>query len=100
MNIDLILLAKVTVAIDDIVTRHRPDPDRIVRHTDPRPDTPQCAYCSDLAGRWIPWPCPDRAAIGALLPDPSNRLLPPIPGDQGDVSASRVAAGVPPDSGG
>jgi hypothetical protein len=33
------------------------------------------ACCSSLAGRPVEWPCPDRAAVGTLLPDPSNHML-------------------------
>jgi hypothetical protein len=34
-----------------------------------------CTYCARE------WPCPDRAAVGTLLPDPSNRLLRHLTGE-------------------
>jgi hypothetical protein len=59
----------MAAALAFIVERHRPD----VFSAATQGLT--CQACSLLAGMPIEWPCPDRAAVGDLLPDHSNRLL-------------------------
>lgn len=61
-------LAALAMACAHIVDRHQPA--EYSNATGPI----TCARCS-LAGRPVEWPCPDRAAVGTLLPDPSNHML-------------------------
>lgn len=66
----IVKAARAAAACRDVIDRHRPldgarDGSRL-----------SCAWCSDLAGLELPWPCPDRLAVGDLLPDPTNRYLP------------------------
>lgn len=58
------LAALMAVALNDILSRHTP-----IEHSNAAGPM-VCVY----DGR--DWPCPDRQAIGTLLPDPTNRLLP------------------------
>ena len=68
----LVQAARAAAACRDIVDRHVPIGSLI---DEPRSRL-ACAWCSDLAGMELPWPCPDRLAVGDLLPDPTNRYLP------------------------
>jgi len=36
-----------------------------------------CIACTYLAGIPMSWPCVNRSFVGDLIPDASNRLLPP-----------------------
>jgi len=63
-------LAELAAACDNIVDRHRP-PRVASNATGP-------ILCTDCGREW---PCPDRAAVGTLLPDPSNQLLRHLTGD-------------------
>ena len=54
-----------------------------------------CRACSLLAGIPVMWPCDERAAVGRLFPDPSNRLLPVLIPQQ----APDEAPAIPPDGG-
>jgi len=64
--------AAMAVALANIADRHFPNVFSAAIQG------PTCEHCSGLAGMPIPWPCPDRAVIGTLLPDPANRLLPGV----------------------
>lgn len=77
-------VAQMASALAFIVERHRPDTFVNGAH-----QMYTCAACSQLAGIPIEWPCPDRQAVGTLLPDPANRLLPEPP------AASLQPGGVP-----
>ena len=63
-------VAQMASALAFIVEGHRPDTFVNGAH-----QMLTCAACSQLAGIPIEWPCPDRQAVGTLLPDPTNRLL-------------------------
>ena len=63
-------VARMAAALADIVDRHTPDV------FSASTQGLACAWCSRQAGIPVPWPCMDRGAVGDLMPDPSNRLLP------------------------
>ena len=62
-------VAQMASALAFIVEGHRPDTFNAATQG------LTCHACSRLAGIPIAWPCPDRQAVGTLLPDPANRLL-------------------------
>lgn len=62
--------ARLVVAAADIIARHSP------RVFSASTQTWICAWCSAQHGKPQHWPCPDRTAVGHLLPDASNALLP------------------------
>ena len=62
--------ARLVVAAADVVARHSP------RVFSASTQTWTCAWCSAQHGKPRHWPCPDRTAVGHLLPDASNALLP------------------------
>lgn len=66
-------VAQMASALAFIVERHRPDMFSATTQG------LTCQTCTQTAGIPIAWPCPDREAIGRLLPDASNRLLPEPP---------------------
>ena len=76
-------VAQMASALAFIVERHRPDTFNAAQQG------LTCQACSQLAGIPIGWPCPEREAVGTLLPDPANRLLPEPP------AASLQPGGVP-----
>lgn len=76
-------IAGMAGALAFIVERHRPD----MFNASVQGLT--CQACSLQAGIPVPWPCPERAVVGRLLPDPSNRLLPDLPGPGSPVGAGR-----------
>ena len=57
-------LAALAAACDNVIDRHRP-PKVASNAGGP-------ILCTDCGREW---PCPDRAAVGTLLPDPSNHML-------------------------
>ena len=71
MSVDQVTVARMAAALADIVDRHTPDV------FSASTQGLACACCSRQAGIPVPWPCMDRGAVGDLMPDPSNRLLPP-----------------------
>lgn len=81
-------IAQMASALAFIVERHRPD----MFNASVQGLTCQC--CSLLAGIPVEWPCPDRAVVGRIFPDPSNRLLPDLPGPGSPVGAGQ-SDGVP-----
>lgn len=79
-------VAQMASALAFIAERHRPDV------TNGTVQALTCRACSLLAGMPQAWPCDDRAAVGRLLPDPANRLLPDHPAAP---PISRQPGGVP-----
>ena len=66
-------VAQMASALAFIVERHTPDTFNAAQQG------LTCQACSQLAGMPVAWPCDDRQAIGDLLPDAANRLLPDSP---------------------
>ena len=66
----LAMAAELAACVAAVVHRHQPDPHNRID------EVASCVCCSQLAGRLIPWPCPDRVVCGRIYPDHSNRLLP------------------------
>lgn len=62
--IDDVAVAALVAACADVAARHSPP--KVASNAD---GPIICTGCGQE------WPCPDRAAVGTLLPDPSNRLL-------------------------
>lgn len=83
-------VAQMASALAFIAERHRPA--AFVNGTD---QMYTCQACSLLAGIPIVWPCDDRAAVGALFPDPSNRLLPDRPGPDAPAAGPGHLPGSP-----
>jgi hypothetical protein len=63
-------VAQMASALAFVVERHRPDMFSATTQG------LTCEACSLLAGIPVLWPCPERACVWDLFPDPSNRLLP------------------------
>lgn len=65
-------VARMAAALQMIVDHHQPD-------LSATPSSLTCTACSHLSGLPVPWPCCDRQAVGTLIVDHSNRLLPDPP---------------------
>ena len=61
-------VARMAAALQMIVDHHQPYR---------RGGGLTCIACTYLAGIPMAWPCVNRSFVGDLIPDASNRLLPP-----------------------
>ena len=61
-------VARMAAALQMIVDHHQPEEYR---------GGLTCIACTYLAGIPMSWPCVNRSFVGDLIPDATNRLLPP-----------------------